>query len=459
MIWVVLVIISLIALTILLLPFFRPGGQGENHKLEGLDVYKSQLAELDADISRGVLSEEEAEPVRLEVQRRILKASRSGSLKSYSGGPQFLLAIAIASVVLVGSFSLYFMTGSPHLPSKPLAERNIDQEKRDLAGQDLNSLVKRLAEKLQENPENIDGWVLLARTLSRMERFEDAAKTYLQATRLAPKDAELFVGAAENFYYLAGGTVSEVALENFKKAYQIDPLHPGARYYLAVYEAQNGNLETALEQWMELYQDSASDAPFMPLLRERIERSAKELDRDISDLLASNATAVERNGPTRAEMEAAAEMSAADRQEMIENMVAGLAERMRETPEFDGLMRLGKAYATQQKFQLSASAYEQAARLQPQNVEPLVMQALSLIRGNQSKEPPTAAIEIYRRVLALDDSVAEAHWYVGVSEALAGNSKQAKLHWQRMLELVPTDSTLHANVTEAIKSLSQNPRN
>ena len=132
---------------------------------------------------------------------------------------------------------------------------------------------------------------------------------------------------------------------------------------------------------------------------------------------------------------------------------------MKETPEFDGLMRLGKAYATQEKFTLSADAYGQASVLAPENVDPLVLQALSLVRSNSGKEPPAAAIDIYRRVLVLDETVAEAHWYVGVSEAVAGNSEQARTHWERMLTLVPKDSNLYANVISAIKSLSPPSQN
>jgi cytochrome c-type biogenesis protein CcmH len=253
--------------------------------------------------------------------------------------------------------------------------------------------------------------------------------------------------------------VSDAALQNFKKAYALDPLHPGARYYLAVHDAQNNKLADALDKWINLYQDSEADAPFMPLLSERIKRSAEELDRNVTQILDQKQPTTNAPGPSREDMQAAAEMTAADRREMIENMVAGLAERMQASPEFDGLMRLGKAYATQQKFTLSADAYERAAQLQPDNVDPLVLQALSLVRGNDSKEPPQIAIDVYRKVLALDDTVAEAHWYIGVSEAISGNTEQARSHWQRMLDLIPPDSTLYTNVTNAIKSLSPATQN
>ena len=51
--------------------------------------------------------------------------------------------------------------GSPEVPSSPLAARDIEAEKRQFAGRNLDTLVKRLAERLQEQPDNLDGWVLL----------------------------------------------------------------------------------------------------------------------------------------------------------------------------------------------------------------------------------------------------------------------------------------------------------
>lgn len=459
MIWFVLALFTLVALVILLLPFWRNLEGAVSRESEGREVYKAQLDELDADIARGVTSEADGEPIRLEIQRRILRADKQVQTPQKPQKRQAIVSAIIGLFVIGGSFALYGLTGSPDLPSKPLAGRDLAQEKQDFVGQDLSSLVKRLAEKLQESPDNLDGWVLLARTLSRINRYEDAAKTYLQATRLAPDDADLYVGAAENYYYMAEGTVSDAALAQFKKAYALDPQHPGARYYLAVYAAQNDQLADALDQWISLYEDSEPSAPFMGLLAERISRAGDELDRDVTALLTSKEPTSDAKGPSREDMEAAAEMTAADRRDMIDSMVAGLAERMTEAPEFDGLMRLGKAYATQQKFTLSAEAYGGAAKLAPENVDPLVLQALSMVQAHTEKEPPAAAIDIYRRVLVLDDTVAEAHWYIGVSEAVAGNTEQARIHWERMLTLVPKDSTLYANVISAIKSLSQPSQN
>jgi cytochrome c-type biogenesis protein CcmH len=459
MIWFVFALILLIAAAILLYPFFFGSYASDQSPASGLDIYKAQLDELDADQARGSITAAEAEPVRLEIQRRILRAGREqAGADRLVTGKQGLLAGVLLVLFVGGAAGLYAELGSPDLPSKPLALRDIAEEKQALSGNNLQDMVKQLALKLQQQPENVDGWVLLARTLTRMQRFDDAAKTYLQAAKVAPGDVDLYVGAGENFYFHANRNVSDDALTAFRKAQTIAPDHPGVRYYLALRDAQDGNTARALDAWLELYEDSDANAPFMAILRRNIESAATETGRTVTAILSKKQDAPRpvMPGPTQEQREAAAEMSAADRQEMIESMVARLADRMVDEPSFDGLMRLGKAYSTLSKLEESAGAYGQAAALKPKDPLPLIMQALALVQNAPAGSPPSEnAIAVYQKVLALDDTVAEAHWYVGLSYAVAGRKEDALAHWQKILKLVPNDAPLYDNVSKAIKSLSQ----
>ncbi|MCG8492072.1 MAG: c-type cytochrome biogenesis protein CcmI [Sneathiellales bacterium] len=454
MTWIILAVITLLALIILARPLFGRGVSIVERTEGGLEVYRQQLKELDTDIERGVLSEAEAEPTRFEIQRRMIALSKGGigtKARFASGGiPQLLLLLLVPAF----SFALYWQLGSPELPSKPLAERDIAKEKRDLAGRDLSALVSRLAEKLQENPENVDGWILLARTLSRMERYEDAATTFLKATTIAPNDVDLYVGAGENFYFHADGKVSSDAEKAFKQAYRLDPTHAGARYYLALRDAQEGKSKKALDAWITLYVESEPTAPYMRILKARISELAEKTGRDVKEILASREAPPTPAGPSRDDMEAAAQMSAKDREAMIQGMVSQLATRMKEAPEFAGLMRLGKVYGTLKEYHKSAGAYEEAARLQPSDPVPLIRQAFALTRLAGDKAPPTdKAVELYRKALSLDPENFESLWYLGIAEARAGNMKAARKYWEDLYALAPDGSEIRENVRKAINAL------
>ncbi|MBL4908032.1 MAG: c-type cytochrome biogenesis protein CcmI [Sneathiella sp.] len=462
MIWLILTLISLVALAILAYPLFSSKLHGISRSEGGLSVYTHQLKELEADVVRGVLTEMDAEPVKLEIQRRLLLVSKQDQRDQKSSKRRLPgVAVSVLIAVPLATFALYWFLGSPDLVSKPLASRDIEQEKTALVGRDLGDLVKRLTARLAEDPRNLDGWILLARTLSRMGRYHDAATTYLQATTIAGEDADLYVGAGENFYFQAEGVISEASLEAFSKAFEIDSQHPGARYYLALRDAQIGNEEKALESWIALYTDSDPNAAFMRIVRGRIQEMANDLGRDVTLLLASKPLPQSpQPGPSSEEIKAASNMSVADRQAMIQNMVTRLATRMEETPEFDGLMRLGQVYGTLRQFDKSADAYGLAANLQQDNPAPLSLQAFAFIQtAEEGAPPPDAAVALYQRVLKMNDKDPEALWYLGISEARANNRQTALKHWNKLLSLAPEDSQLRENVSRAINALSQSPQN
>ena len=460
MIWFVFGLILVIAAAILAYPFFFGNDGVEDEQELGVNLYKAQLAELEQDVADGITTEDAAKQIRLEIQRRILKQSRQDKVaRKTNTTRQTMTLVAVLLVLVGGSAALYLDLGSPTLPSKPLALRDINAEKQKLAGdtQNLENLVKRLADRLQEQPENVDGWVLLGRTLNRMGRYEEAANTFLQATKIEPGDVDLYVGAGESFYYHAKGNVSADALAAFKKAEDLAPDHPGVRFYLALHKAENGDDQGALDGWLALYADSDPSEAYMPTLQKRIASLAEKLNVDVSEQLAAKAIP-EGKVPalSREDRQMAAEMSAADRQEMIKGMVAGLAERMADAPEFEGLMRLGRSYSTLGEFEKSADAYGRAAEMKPETSKPLVLQALAIIQGTpKDTPPPKAAIDVYKKVLTLDNSVAEAHWYVGLDAAVNGDKGRALDHWRQILTLVPEESPLYQNVEGAIKSLSE----
>lgn len=470
MIWFFLALITLVALVILGYPLLSSKLKPITRTEGGQSVYVQQLEELDHEIAQGALSEAEAEPAKLEIQRRLLRAAREDQdAQAQSGKRLPVVTIVLLIAVPAASFALYSYLGSPDLESKPLASRDIEKEKTNLVGNDLGALVSRLAERLQKEPENVDGWVLLARTLSRMNRYEDAANTFLKATQFAENDPDLYVGAGENFYFLADGVLSDASVDAFKKALTIDPDHPGARYYLALQEWQIGNADAALDQWVALYEDSDPADAFMQILKGRIEEAAQKSGRDVTALFAAKPVTrpappvaqaqpqqPSQPRPTAEDMQAASNMSAEDRQDMIRTMVGRLASRMEEAPEFDGLMRLGQVYGTLGEFDNSAAAYGRAAQMQPDNPSPLSRQALALIKdADEGTAPPKAAIDLYRKILTIDESLPEALWYIGMSEARSGNREDALKHWNKLLALAPEGSPLQSNVTKAINSLSQ----
>ncbi|MDF2366382.1 c-type cytochrome biogenesis protein CcmI [Sneathiella sp.] len=462
MIWIVFSIILFVVVAVLVWPFVRTGRQTRAHADQELEVYRQQLDELGSDVARGVVGKAEAEAMETEIKRRMLRMERQSGKAAQSSGQKTSWQIAVILIIAIPAISiaLYVDMGSPDSPARPLAARDIEAERTALETQDVASLIQRLVDALKAQPDNLDGWVLLARTLSRLERYDEAAETYMKATLLAPNSAELFIGAGENYYFAAEGVITSAAEKAFEQADAIDPDNPGARYYLALRDAQAGDLSGALKNWIALYEESPADAPFMPVLARRIEQTAEETGTDIGDLIERKTTSSEPAGPSSEDIAAAANMSAEERQEMINSMVAGLAVRMEETPDYEGLMRLGQAYGTLQKYEESANAYARARALKPDDFAALQAEALSHVQAaGNAGVPPTSAIELYRIVLDRNPDHPQALWYLGVAEAAGGNNGEAIKLWTRLQAVTELGSAVNTAATEAIKSLSGADKN
>ncbi|MZR29473.1 c-type cytochrome biogenesis protein CcmI [Sneathiella litorea] len=462
MIWIILSLILLVAIAILVWPFLGAGRSARGRVDQGLEVYRQQLNELSADVARGAIGKVEADAMETEIKRRLLRLGRVQEKKStYSRGwASWQLALILAIAFPVISLAIYSDLGTPEAPARPLASRDIEAEKAAVKSQDVASLIQRLVDALKAQPENLEGWVLLAQTLSRLERYDEAAETYIKATLLAPNAAELFISAGENYYFASEGTITPQAEKAFEKAFALNPDNPGARYYLALRDAQEGDSTGALKKWIALYEESPAGAPFMPVLARRIEQTAEMTGTDIGDLLSSKTVPSVQAGPTSEDMAAAANMSPDERQAMITSMVEGLASRMNEAPDYEGLMRLGQAYGTLQEYEKSVDAYRRARELNPEDLTALQAEAFAHVQvAGDAGVPPAAAVELYNMILERIPDHQQALWYLGVAEAASGNNAEAIDLWTRLQALTDAESPVHIAATEAIKSLSASDKN
>lgn len=461
MIWIIASAVLLIALVLLAWPFVRSGKETISRSESGLDIYRRQLQELDAEIDRGAVRTRETETMQVEIKRRMLRLGRqeNTSVPTGKNGNKYVI-LAIIVLVPLASLGLYADLGSPGEPSRPLASRDIPAERAALQTGNADSLIQQLVDSLSKQPDNLEGWMLLARTLTEVGRYREAAETYMKATIVAPTTAGLYVGAGENFYFAADGNVDVKAKEAFDKALELAPDNPGARYYLALFAAQNGQEKEALGSWRKLYEESEADAPYMPVLKRRIKEVATRMNTELGDLFDRKPAVALPPGPSDKDIAAAANMSATDRQAMIQSMVEGLATRMVEAPDYDGLMRLGNSYGTLEDYDKSAEAYARAAALKPDDVAAMTGEAAAYIQGSDiGQPPPEKAVVLYRKVLTLNQDNLQALWYVGLAEATAGNNAAALKLWQKLQQLAPKGSSVETAAAEAIKNLSDEDKN
>jgi cytochrome c-type biogenesis protein CcmH len=244
---------TLVVLALVLGPLLKPARAPATREAFDRAVYRDQLKELEREVARGAVAENEAATARLELQRRLLAAD--GESKEATGGtrkPLLAGALALAIVLIAGG--LYWRLGSPGAPGEPYADRQAERDQLAQQQAQLNQIrgmVAKLADEMKQHPDDLEGWLRLGRSYAVLNQPDDAAAAFAQAEKLKPNDPAVLMAEAQAL--MAGHPISEqltpqvVALLN--RIQTIDPDEPAVLWYLGLNAAQQGDFKTARADW------------------------------------------------------------------------------------------------------------------------------------------------------------------------------------------------------------------
>ncbi|SPF80904.1 c-type cytochrome biogenesis protein CcmI [Pseudoprimorskyibacter insulae] len=316
-----------------------------------LKVYRDQLAEVDRDVARGVISEGDAERVRVEVSRRILAADAKAAQAAKGGSQPRRVTLAMAAILtlalLGGGAALYWQLGAPGYGDLALKDRiamakqardtrpsQADAEAQTPAftatdvSPEYQQLVERLRGAIKDRPEDLQGQQLLARSEAALGNYKAAYQAHqrIVAIKGDAASAEDYADLAGTMVLAAGGYVSPEAQVALEAALTRDRDNGAARYYGGLMMAQTGRPDIAFRMWRELLSDSTPDDPWTMPIRAQIEELAFRAGVNNFTLPPLDTPALP--GPSQEDMANAAEMSEGDRASMIQGMVERLSDRL-----------------------------------------------------------------------------------------------------------------------------------
>lgn len=352
--WIIAIALALVATTFVVLALLRGKIGDEPPAAYDLRVYRDQLKEVDRDLARGVIAATDADRVRIEVSRRILAADAQLQQNDDNGGQPkqvALIAAALTAVVLIaGTAWLYSTLGAPGYLDQPLKHRIATAKERhdsrptqaefvtDLPVQPAKEpdteqyaqLMKKLRDTVAERPDDLQGHALLARNESSLGNMAAAATAQANVIRLKGDETTSrdYIIYADILINETQGYVSPEAEAALSKAMQLDGRNQLARYYWGLMLMQNDRPDLSFRIWDELLQTSTPDAPWVPVIRSRIEDLAWLAGVDYKLPPQAPVATPGLTGPSAEDMETASEMTPEDRQAMIRNMVEQLNERL-----------------------------------------------------------------------------------------------------------------------------------
>lgn len=395
-IWIIAAILTALCVAILLNTLLKARAIEGPRSAFDLTVYKDQLAEVDRDVDRGLLNEVQARSARLEIERRMLSVTDANqvdgiALEPAEAGKSNRWMAWFLSAALPGlALGLYLNLGSPEKPGVPYAERRaLESEFQKAYSGDLATEIPTLEARVQAQGFDAHAWLLLASAYGELGRFLDSANAYRRAINLGAEEAQLYASLGEALVAAGGGEVGVEARNAFAEAITLDAGNMKSLYYSGLALAQDGRLPDALRIWKGLVERSSPATPWRPLLEQRIaqleaavneQRGQGEARIAGSDTPNSGASgpasptsSTAMRQPSAEEIEAARQMSAADRMAFIRSMVDQLAERLDSEPaDLEGWLRLARAYTVLQEPESARAALERASQTfagQPQETQ------------------------------------------------------------------------------------------
>lgn len=298
-----------------------------------IEVYKDQLKEIDVDAQRGLVSHEEAKNARNEIGLRILKADTANADTIHTEGRPFVRVVIIATALAVPvfSWSFYLNSGKPEMPGQPIVSRGNGPA--EVASVEM--LLAKAEAHLLQNPTDGKGWSVTAPIYLRLGRFDAAINAYKSAIQLNGATFEYEMGLGEAYTRKNSGKIDNLAREAFQKASEIEPDAPEPRVALARDFAQKGDFQAAKNILEELLKTAPAQAEW----RETVVSTITQLS-----TAAQQAKPIEQ-GPTQQDVENAANLSDADRTQMIEGMVRQFDAKLNIDPlNVEGWKKLLRAY-------------------------------------------------------------------------------------------------------------------
>jgi cytochrome c-type biogenesis protein CcmH len=289
----ILAALTALAVAILAWPLFRARATDSRRADYDILVYKDQLREIERDTARGAIDGDAARSARLEIERRLLAADANPDDARDGRAPggampraaawrwTAVLALILAPVAAL----IYLDQGAPGLPQITHAELAVLSAERAAEEQaratEVAGLIGQVEARLAANPDDLRGWLLLARAYVRLGRIDDAIAAQAKATDLFDQEADLAGEAAEAsaafgelLVEAAGGEMTAQARAAFGKALTYDERNARARYFLAFAKMQDGDPKAAVADWKDLIADTEESGleppPWLASLKQRI---------------------------------------------------------------------------------------------------------------------------------------------------------------------------------------------
>ncbi|MBS0164615.1 MAG: c-type cytochrome biogenesis protein CcmI [Nitrospira sp.] len=256
--WAIVSAMTLAILGIVLRPLLMRQSTVTNEQEKKLPVYRQQFSELEQDLASGLLTDDQYQAARSELERRVLEETGSTEPSTMTTGGLVnlrLVALSLAMIIPASSGVLYWTLGNPAAMTHPTASSASQGGPGGGAqmAESLNQLIEQLRKKLEQNPNDAVGWGLLARSYMAMERYADAVPIFERATKLDPDNASLLADYADALAVHQGRKLEGRPETLIQKALKLDPHNVKALMLSGTIAYNRKDFARAAKEWEDAH--------------------------------------------------------------------------------------------------------------------------------------------------------------------------------------------------------------
>ena len=269
--------------------------------LSQVAVYREHLAELQHELAQGTLDQAGFDTSHEELTQRLLEDTPQKTASAPQALPHWRgLVAGLALAIPLLSFSMYFWVGTP-VGIDPLLANQVGGDEQ-ISSEKLQAMSDQLRQRLAENPNNAEGWVMLGRIERALARFDPADEAFKKSLSIAAND-DVRIERAEVLAQKNQGKFEGEPWDIIQSVLKADPEHGNALLLAGSAAFSQGQFQDALKYWDKVRGLLPVSSPDLPALVEAINKARERLNMPALDPDTVVAQAPQAPAPTAKPMQ------------------------------------------------------------------------------------------------------------------------------------------------------------
>ncbi|NBW54445.1 MAG: c-type cytochrome biogenesis protein CcmI, partial [Betaproteobacteria bacterium] len=244
--------------------------------LSQVAVYREHLAELQHELAQGTLDQAGFDASHEELTQRLLEDAPQPVASTHAKAPHWRgLVLGLALAIPLLSFGLYFVVGTP-VGIDPLLANQVGGDEQ-ISNDKLQGMADQLSQRLADNPNNAEGWVMMGRIERALGEFDKADTAFKKALSLAAND-DVRIERAEVLAQKNQGKFDGEPWDIIHSVLKADPEHGNALLLAGSAAFSQGQFQDALGYWNKVRGLLPASSPDLPALVEAINKARERLN-------------------------------------------------------------------------------------------------------------------------------------------------------------------------------------